>query len=110
MIQVWKYDENKVFIESCMIEEIEENMTTVPLTIGYIKPKFNEEIQEWYEGATDEEVREWQEENQQPSKTKICKSAEELTVENEQLWETVQFLLKQVDMIPKDEEEVKAIE
>lgn len=57
MIQVWLYDENKVFIESTFVEEeVIENMTTVPLTIGYYKPTFNEELEEWYEGATDEEI------------------------------------------------------
>lgn len=63
MIQVWLYDENKVFIESTFVEEILENMTTVPLLVGYITPTFNEELQEWYEGATQEEIDKWHEDN-----------------------------------------------
>ena len=58
MIQVWKYDDNKVFIESTFVEEVVVNMTTTPILIGYYKPTFNEETQEWREGATQEEIEE----------------------------------------------------
>ena len=68
-MQVWLYDENKVFTESIFVEELKENMTKVPLLVGHIKPTFNGE--EWFEGATEEEIKVWQEENepQEPQKT-----------------------------------------
>lgn len=61
MIQVWIYDKNNVFTESTFVEEVMENMTTVPLLVGYVKPTFTG--REWVEGATDEEIKEWQETN-----------------------------------------------
>lgn len=63
MIQVWKYNEQKVFVKSALVKEVAINMTTIPLLVGYIKPTFNEEIQEWFEGATEEEIKQWEEEN-----------------------------------------------
>lgn len=38
----------------------------------------------------------------EPDKTKISPTNDELKEENEKLWETVEFLLKQVNMIPKE--------
>lgn len=71
MIQVWLYDENKVFIESKLVEELKENMTDIPLLVGYIKPTFNVEKQEWKEGATEEEIKAWleQQKPQEPKPT-----------------------------------------
>lgn len=63
MIQVWTYDENKVFVESIFVDEVTRNMTTIPFLVGYIKPTFNEELEEWFEGATEEEIKAWEEEN-----------------------------------------------
>lgn len=61
MIQVFLYDKNNIFTESKFVEEISNNMTTVPILIGYIKPKFNTDLNEWIEGATPQEVKEWEE-------------------------------------------------
>ena len=77
MIQVWLYDKNNVFTESKLVYEVAENMTVIPLLVGYVKPTFNEELQQWYEGATEEEIQKWQEENKvvhQPSEMEILKT------------------------------------
>lgn len=74
MIQVWLYNENKMFTETVLVNEVDRNMTTVPLLIGCVKPTFNEELQEWYEGATDEEIQQWKDENtvvQEPTEVEI---------------------------------------
>ena len=63
MIQVWIYNEQKIFVESKLVDEVVECMTQIPLLVGYIKPTFNEELQEWYEGATPEEIQKWEDEN-----------------------------------------------
>lgn len=77
MIQVWTYDENKVFVESIFVDEVTQNMTTIPFLVGYIKPTFNEELEEWFEGAIEEEIKEWQETNkpkpQEPNKLELLK-------------------------------------
>lgn len=73
MTQVWSYDENKIFIESCFVENVEKNMTEVPLIVGYIKPKWTGS--EWIEGAIEEEIKEWEEKNKpkpkEPSETDL---------------------------------------
>ena len=75
MTQVWIYDENKVFVEYKFVEEVIENMTTVPLLVGYVKPTFTG--REWIEGATDEEVKAWEEANkpkpQEPNEIELLK-------------------------------------
>ena len=75
MIQVWTYDENKVFVESIFVDEVTQNMTTIPFLVGYIKPTFNEELEEWFEGATEEEIKAWEEENkpkpQEPNEVEV---------------------------------------
>lgn len=63
-MQVFIYDENGFYIESKFVDEISENMTTVPILIGRVKPKFDKELKEWVEGATQEEIKEW--ESKQP--------------------------------------------
>lgn len=69
MITVYEYDENKILIGdgSKQVEEITENMTTVIPRVGAVKLTFNEELQEWYEGATKEEIDAWHEANNKPS-------------------------------------------
>lgn len=58
MIQVWLLDENNFYkCESIFVKEVKENMTTVPLLVGYVKPKFTGN--EWVEGATTEEIQEY---------------------------------------------------
>lgn len=66
MIQVWCYDKDGFFIKSIFVEKVEKNMTEVALTIGYYKAKFDND--EWIEGATEEEIKEWQEKNKLKSK------------------------------------------
>ncbi|MGG0774691.1 hypothetical protein ABE060_05295 [Bacillus rugosus] len=66
MIQVYKYDENLVFIEPVIIHEkddagnyvIPSDCTEVALpdSPSLFKPKFNTETQEWAESATQEEI------------------------------------------------------
>lgn len=100
MAEVRIIDENGFYTgESKFVEEILENMATTHLSVGYVKPKWNGE--EWIEGATEKEIQAWKE-----KQIDICldqtKTNEQLTVENNQLWETVEFLLKQVELIPKE--------
>lgn len=102
MIQVCLIDENGFYTgESKFVDEVTEGMTTVPYLVGHIKGKLVNG--EWTEGATEEEIAEWKISQEQ---TKICfnepKTNEQLTIENKQLWETVEFLLKQVDLIPRE--------
>ena len=76
MKQVWIYDENKIFITYSFVEEVIDNMTIVPLLVGYYKPTFNEDLQEWFEGATEEEIKQWEEENkplQEPTELELIK-------------------------------------
>lgn len=59
-MQVFIYDNEGLYIESKFVDEIEENMTTIPILVGHIKPKFDKELKEWVEGATQEEIKEWE--------------------------------------------------
>lgn len=98
MTQVWLYDENKLFIESTFVEEVSENMTTEPLLVGYVKPTFNEELEEWYEGATEQEIEDWEEEDK-TSNSPIAKSNQELTRELKSSQEYIQDLeIKLIDL------------
>lgn len=99
MKQVWLLDKNNFFTgDSIFVKEVEESMTTIPLLVGYIKPKWTGN--EWIEGATEEEIQIW-EEIQQSDKSLVIKTNEDLTKENEQIWETVEFLLKNTGFIPE---------
>ncbi|WP_406588962.1 hypothetical protein [Bacillus atrophaeus] len=62
MIQVYKYDENYIFIEPVIVEEdgngeycIPENCTDVE-PISFYKAKFDISKQEWFESATQEYI------------------------------------------------------
>lgn len=67
MIQVWLFDENNIFTGvTKVVKEVVENMTDIPLLVGYIKPLFNGI--RWEEGATAEEIEQWKEAN----KIDIC--------------------------------------
>ncbi|CAF1735051.1 hypothetical protein [Bacillus subtilis] len=63
MIQVYRYDENFIFIEPVPIEEpgedgkyaIPENCTTIQPP-SFVKPKFHPDEQAWTEEATQEEI------------------------------------------------------
>ena len=65
MVQAWCFDKNGFYEgTSKFINEKDFNgasMTKMPLSIGYIKPKFNGI--EWVEGATGEEIKQWEIEN-----------------------------------------------
>lgn len=57
MTQVWLIDEDNFFTgESIFVEEVKENMTTVPYLVGYVKGKLVDG--QWIEGATEEEIEE----------------------------------------------------
>ena len=57
-MQVWKIDVNKMYTgESYFVDEPSENEITTPITIGYVKPKWNGI--EWIEGATEQEIQAW---------------------------------------------------
>lgn len=78
MTQVWLLDENKFFTGiSKFVEEVEENMTTEPLLVGYVKAKFTG--REWIEGATDEEIQQWENSRPKLQKTEIEIMQEQLT-------------------------------
>ena len=78
MIQVWLLDEQNYFTgESIFVEEVADNMTTKPLLIGYVKAKWTGE--EWDEGATEEEIKEWQDTQQKTGKTELETMKEQLT-------------------------------
>lgn len=66
MVQVWLIDKQGFYQnESKFVEETSENMTTVPLLVGYIKPKLVNA--DWVEGATEEEIQEWKDKQPKPS-------------------------------------------
>ncbi|MEE5181508.1 hypothetical protein JDW21_21405 [Bacillus subtilis] len=66
MIQVYRYDENLLFIEPMLISQKDEegnyvipsNCTTIPLpdSPSLFKAKFDAEKQKWIESATQEEI------------------------------------------------------
>lgn len=94
-MQVFIYDENGFYIESKFVDEISENMTTVPILIGRVKPKFDKELKEWVEGATQEEIKEWE------SKQPVLKPTEIETLrqEKEALAKSVYDLTEIVELI-----------
>lgn len=82
MIQVWLLDEDNYFTGiSDFVEEVGDNMTTEPLLIGYVKAKWTG--REWIEGATDDEIKAWEE--SQPKPPTPVKTNEELEAENKLL-------------------------
>lgn len=65
-MMVFQLDENNFYIG--FIELTEENKnnlnyTKVSIIDGYCRPRFNHETQEWIEGATEEEIKIWEEAN-----------------------------------------------
>ncbi len=75
MIQVYKIDENGFYKRIDEVEELDELCITTPMTIGYVKPKWNGV--EWIEGATQQEIYEWnlehQSKPQEPSELELLK-------------------------------------
>ena len=59
MVQVWKIDNKNIYTgESYFIEKPSINEIITPILIGYVKPKWNGT--EWIEGATEQEIQEWE--------------------------------------------------
>lgn len=63
-MQVFIYDENGFYLDSKFVSELGKNMTTEPILVGRVKPKFDTKLNEWIEGATEEEITDWK--NKQP--------------------------------------------
>lgn len=82
MIQAWVYDDKGFFINTILTETLTDNMTTVPFSIGYIKPKFNGT--DWVEGATAEEIEAWKQEN----KIDICSVKQQKVQQSKKLLAT----------------------
>lgn len=96
MIQVWLIDENGYYLnKSKFVDKVGLNMTEVPLLVGYVKPQLING--EWVEGATEEEIQAY---NDAKPIIAPIKTNEELTEENNHLWQTVEFLLKNTGFIP----------
>lgn len=58
MVQVWIIDNNNFYTgESYFVEEPSTNEVVTPITVGYVKPKWDGDG--WTEGATEEEVQAW---------------------------------------------------
>lgn len=67
MIQVWLIDKDGYFTgDTDMVDNVESYMVTKPYTVGYIKGYWNGS--DWEEGATQEEIEEWNKTN----KIDIC--------------------------------------
>ena len=67
-MQIWVIDENGFYKNKSKIiaeEEYTNLMTTVPLTVGYVKPQLVNN--QWIEGATQEEIEAWKEANNKPN-------------------------------------------
>lgn len=100
MVQVYCYDEKGYFTTSKVISEkdMDINMTTI-MVEGFYKPKF--EGGAWIEGATQEEIEVINQ--SQPRETSREDKITILIEENNRLWDTVEFLLKQNGNIPGED-------
>lgn len=57
-MQVWKIDTANFYVgESYFVEEPSTNEITTPITIGYVKPRWNGV--DWFEGANVNEIQAW---------------------------------------------------
>lgn len=96
MIEVWYIDKNGFWTgERDTVFVLEEGMTDVKMLTGYVKARLVNN--EWVEGATEEEIREWEEANKidicpEPTteeklviaEEKIAKLEEQIKATNEQ--------------------------
>lgn len=86
MIQVWTIDENGFLIETKLIKESEktDQDITTGFSIGFYKAKWNGT--KWIEGATEEEIQAWQEENkiikQPTTEEEMLKQIADLKIDN----------------------------
>lgn len=94
-MQVFVYDSEGLYIGSKFVDEIEENMTTIPILVGHIKPKFDTKLNEWVEGATEKEITDWK--NKQPVSEPT--EMEVLKKEKEALAKSVYDLTEIVELI-----------
>lgn len=73
LMQVWLLDVNKFWTGECdFVKEVLENHATKNVSVGKVKPKWDRDLQDWIEGATEEEIQEWKDAQQIdncPSKT-----------------------------------------
>jgi hypothetical protein len=61
-MQVWKIDINNFYTgDSYFVVEPSENEVTIPILVGYVKPKWTGV--DWVEGATEQEIQEWKDSN-----------------------------------------------
>lgn len=70
-MQVFIYDENGFYLESKFVDELGKNMTAEPILVGRVKPKFDTKLNEWVEGATEEEIKEWESKQPIPQPTEV---------------------------------------
>lgn len=80
-MQVWKIDKDNFYTdESYFIEEPSNNEISIPILIGYVKPKWTGV--EWIEGATEKEIQEWKDSQvaqpKEPTEIEILKQEKEI--------------------------------
>ena len=71
MIQAYLYDSDYIFTESKFVEILGNYKTDVPMSIGYVKPKFDIKKNEWVEGASEQEIKDWEDAQVKPQPTEI---------------------------------------
>ncbi|HBJ1652529.1 hypothetical protein [Clostridium botulinum] len=90
-------DSNGYILINCIEKEktTDENICIKPLNnYSLVKPKWNFEKEEWIEGATQEEIKEWEEKNKP-----ILKEPTENEVLLKQLLETQNLVLELQEQI-----------
>lgn len=96
MIQVRRVDENGFIIEDFVFvleKELTDDLIVKEILDGYVKPKFNREINDWEEGATQEEIDEWHEANKpQPQEPTLEDKFNLLEEKNQALQEKIATL------------------
>lgn len=106
-MQVWKIDEDGFYtFKTYEVEKPNEFEITTPCKTceedDFYKPKWTGE--KWIEGWTEEEIEKWKEDDKIDNCLDQTKTNEQLTVENNRLWDTVNFLLKDGGFVPKESE------
>lgn len=89
-IQVYEIDGQGFYTgKTYFVEEVLENHATKTISVGKVKPKWDFDLQDWVEGATEEEIAEWLD-SQQIDNCSPIPTNEEL---NNQLVETQKLCL-----------------
>lgn len=68
-MRVYKLDSNNFYVTFTELTEENKdtlNYTAKQMTVGYVKPKFDFDLDEWVEGATQQEIDAWHEANRPP--------------------------------------------